>query len=100
MGEPKSPVLPLHHRVSNCEPPHFSGLPMPLTSSLLKNTFVAFFNLARLGTKFLAASKITITSPFWARIHAIAQPAEYFNRLPSWPSACPAGTRLTGRTVG
>ena len=44
------------------------------SSSTLKNAFVAFFNLAKCGAKLRTARKITTSSLFWHRIHAMTQP--------------------------
>ena len=42
---------------------------------------MAYFNLAKCRAKLRTARKITTYVSFWDRIHAIAQPVEYFNRL-------------------
>ena len=58
----------------------------------VENAIVAFFNLAKLGAKLLAARKITLSSRmgdpqgsqaslFWDRLRAITQPAEKINGL-------------------
>jgi hypothetical protein len=49
-----------------------------LTNRPLKNAIVAFFNPRQVRSW---PSKMPISSSLWHRIHAMAQPVEFFNRL-------------------
>jgi len=50
-------------------------------SSPLKKAFLAFFNLAKLAASCSRLAKSRLTSRFCDRIHAIAQPVDFFNGL-------------------